>query len=74
MAETVKHAAYPATIWALEPDQKGLLPVAKNRGGPVKIAWEIHGTGPTKLVVCLLTPVPSLPPIDEHQTEPSSSS
>lgn len=49
--ETLKHPAYPATIWALEPHQKGKLPVAKDRGGPVNIAWEVHGDGPIKLVV-----------------------
>lgn len=49
--ETLKHPAYPTTIWALEPHQEGKLPVAKDRGGPVNIAWEVHGAGPIKLVV-----------------------
>ncbi|KAJ4195753.1 hypothetical protein FALCPG4_003687 [Fusarium falciforme] len=51
--ETLKHPAYPATIWALEPHQKGKLPVAKDRGGPVNIAWEVHGDGPIKLVLIM---------------------
>ncbi|KAF7554115.1 hypothetical protein G7046_g6908 [Stylonectria norvegica] len=50
--ETIRHPAYPATIWALEPHRHGKLAAAKHRGGPVHIAWEIHGTGPIKLVVC----------------------
>ncbi|KAM0441188.1 hypothetical protein ACHAPT_000494 [Fusarium lateritium] len=51
--ETLKHPAYPATIWALEPHQKGKHPVARDRGGPVGIAWEIHGDGPIKLVLLM---------------------
>lgn len=49
--ETRKHHAYPATIWALEPDRKGKAAVAEGRGGPINIAWEIHGSGPMKIVV-----------------------
>lgn len=51
--ETIKHPAYPSVIWALEPHQRGFVEAAHGRGGPVKISWEIHGEGPTKLVVCL---------------------
>ncbi|KAK4154242.1 hypothetical protein C8A00DRAFT_14602 [Chaetomidium leptoderma] len=50
VAETLKHPAYPTTIWTLEPDRKGRVPVAEGRGGPFKISWEIHGVGPTKLI------------------------
>lgn len=61
VAETLKHPAYPTTIWKLEPDRKGLVPVAEGRGGPFKISWEIHGVGPTKLIVSThLTPPRSL--------------
>ncbi|KAM5355207.1 hypothetical protein ACJ41O_001853 [Fusarium nematophilum] len=51
--ETLKHPAYPGTVWALEPHQKGKLAAAKDRGGPVGIAWEIHGDGPIKLVLLM---------------------
>ncbi|KAF5023061.1 hypothetical protein F66182_4873 [Fusarium sp. NRRL 66182] len=51
--ETLNHPAYPGTIWALEPHSTGKLPVAKGRGGPVGIAWEIHGQGPIKLVLLM---------------------
>ncbi|KAF4974325.1 hypothetical protein FZEAL_8754 [Fusarium zealandicum] len=51
--ETLQHPAYPATVWALEPHQKGKLAVAKERRGPVGIAWEIHGDGPIKLVLIM---------------------
>ncbi|CAG9988397.1 unnamed protein product [Clonostachys byssicola] len=48
--ETLKHPAYPTTVWGLEPHQHGLFPAAKGRGGPINIAWEVHGSGPTKIV------------------------
>ncbi|CAM1504681.1 Fc.00g022720.m01.CDS01 [Cosmosporella sp. VM-42] len=51
--ETLKHPAYRTTIWALEPHSGGKATVAKNRGGPLNIAWEIHGSGPTKLVLIM---------------------
>ncbi|KAK1247255.1 hypothetical protein MKX07_002164 [Trichoderma sp. CBMAI-0711] len=51
--ETIKHPAYPSVIWALEPHQKGVVEAAHGRGGPVKISWEIHGEGPTKLVLIM---------------------
>jgi hypothetical protein len=49
--ETLNHPAYPSTIWALEPHSHGRVSVAHGRGGPVGIAWEIHGQGPVRLVV-----------------------
>lgn len=50
--ETLNHPAYSSTIWALEPHSKGKCEVGKGRpGGPLKIAWEIHGEGPTKVAV-----------------------
>ena len=49
----MKHPAFPTTQWTLVPDRQGLLPVAAARGGPVDISWEVHGTGPRKmLLVC----------------------
>ena len=51
IAETLKHPAYPGTIWGLEPHRKGRLPAGKGRGGPYDIAWEVHGDGPIKVVV-----------------------
>ncbi|KAF4967588.1 hypothetical protein FSARC_4885 [Fusarium sarcochroum] len=51
--ETLDHPAYPGTIWALEPHSQGKLSVANGRGGPVGIAWEIHGQGPIKLVLLM---------------------
>lgn len=57
--ETMKHPAYPGVIWNLEPQQKGILPCAKDRGGPIDISWEVHGTGPKKILVCLPRTHPS---------------
>lgn len=51
VAETIKHPAFPTAIWELEPDRKGLAPVGQGRGGPFNISWEIHGVGPTRLIV-----------------------
>ena len=53
--DTIKHPAYPTTIWALEPDKKGVIPAAVGRGGPINISWEIHGRGPIKMIVSPLT-------------------
>ena len=50
--ELLKHPEYDHTIWALEPTAAGKLPVAKGRGGPLNIAYEVHGHGKTHLVVC----------------------
>ena len=49
--ETLNHPAYASAIWALEPHAHGRLPVAHGRGGPLSIYWELHGAGPTKLLV-----------------------
>lgn len=51
VAETLKHPAYATATWDLVPDRKGLVPVAEGRGGPFKMSWEIHGVGPTKIMV-----------------------
>lgn len=49
----MKHPAYPGVIWNLTPHKKGILAAAKTRGGPIDIAWEVHGTGPKKILVSL---------------------
>jgi hypothetical protein len=51
--ETLNHPAYPSTVWDLQPDRKGKASVAKDRGGPVELAWELHGTGPIKMIVSI---------------------
>ncbi|GAB0133236.1 hypothetical protein EsDP_00001648 [Epichloe bromicola] len=48
--ETMRHPAFRSAVWALEPHSAGKLAVAKDRGGPIDIYWEVHGSGPTKLV------------------------
>ncbi|KAK0749728.1 Alpha/Beta hydrolase protein [Schizothecium vesticola] len=51
VAEVLQHPAFPTAIWTLVPAQSGLAPVAQTRaGGPFNISFEIHGTGPVKLV------------------------
>jgi len=50
VAEVLAHPSYPQTLWNLTPTQSGRLPVAKDRGGPFNIEWEVHGKGDTKLI------------------------
>ncbi|CAF9942506.1 MAG: hypothetical protein ALECFALPRED_009781 [Alectoria fallacina] len=50
VAEIVEHPAFNSVIWDLKPTTKGKCAVAHTRGGPIDIAYEIHGTGPIKLV------------------------
>jgi len=49
-AEIQAHPEYPHIWWDLKPKQEGKLGVAIGRGGPIKIAYEVHGEGETKLV------------------------
>jgi hypothetical protein len=45
------HPEFPYITWDLKPESKGKLSVAKTRGGPLDIAWEVHGEGEKKMVV-----------------------
>jgi hypothetical protein len=38
--ELLKHPEYDHTIWDLKPERKGKVSVAKDRGGPIDIAYE----------------------------------
>jgi hypothetical protein len=49
--ELLKHPEYKHTIWDLKPEKAGKVAVAKDRGGPINIAYEIHGHGDRHLVV-----------------------
>ncbi|KAI9816458.1 MAG: hypothetical protein M1827_001590 [Pycnora praestabilis] len=49
-AELVQHPEFEHVTWDLKPAQKGKVEVAKGRGGPFDIAYEVHGTGPLHLV------------------------
>ena len=49
--ELQKHPEYEHTIWKLKPDHQGKVAVAKDRGGPLDIAYEVHGHGDRKIVV-----------------------
>lgn len=54
-AQIVGHPAFQHAILNLPPTEEGTLAVAKGRGGPFNIAYEIHGTGPIHLVVSRLS-------------------
>ena len=50
--EVIKHSAYNTINYDLPATTSGSCTVAQNRrGGPLNINYEIHGTGPVKLVV-----------------------
>lgn len=49
-AEIIEHSAFPHVIHNLPPTKKGTVAVAQGRGGPLNIAYEIHGHGPIHLV------------------------
>jgi hypothetical protein len=69
-AEIVKHPAYDALAWNLPPTKTGTCPVAqKRRGGPLNLYYEIHGTGPAKLVVCSYAAIQSQPLIHSTNNE-----
>jgi hypothetical protein len=52
--ELLQHPEYNHTIWDLKPEKKGKVAVANGRGGPIDIAYEVHGSGDRHLVVSLL--------------------
>lgn len=49
--ELSRHPEYPHTIWDLKPAHQGKAVVAKDRGGPFNIAYEVHGHGHRHVVV-----------------------
>lgn len=51
-AEIVQHPEFEHVTWDLPPTKKGKVNVADGRGGPLDIAYEVHGHGPIHLVVC----------------------
>ena len=50
-AEIVQHPEYEHVTWDLTPSKKGKVAVANGRGGPVNIAYEVHGRGSIHIVV-----------------------
>ncbi|KAI4929756.1 hypothetical protein J4E86_011698 [Alternaria arbusti] len=48
--ELQQHPEFNHTIWDLKPEKKGKAVVAKDRGGPLNIAYEVHGHGDRHLV------------------------
>jgi hypothetical protein len=49
--ELHQHPEYDHTIWSLKPEIKEKVAVAQDRGGPIDIAYEVHGHGPRHMVV-----------------------
>lgn len=60
--------------WPLKPAEKGKIAVAKGRGGPIQISYEIHGTGPMNLVVSLQVLLTELTHQREYSNIPSRKS
>ncbi|KAK5154037.1 hypothetical protein LTR04_006119, partial [Oleoguttula sp. CCFEE 6159] len=46
----IEHPEFKHITWDLKPTKKGKVQVAKSRGGPFSIAYEVHGNGPIHLV------------------------
>ncbi|KZF24166.1 alpha/beta hydrolase [Xylona heveae TC161] len=49
-AEIVQLPEFKNVVWDLKPTKKGRVPVAKGRGGPFELSYEVHGQGPLRLV------------------------
>lgn len=54
-AELEAHPEFPYLTWDLKPSKKAKLPAAAKRGGPLNIAYEVHGHGPRTMVVSLIS-------------------
>jgi hypothetical protein len=52
-AEILAHPEFPYVNWSLAPTRKERIVIGKDRGGPFRIAYEIHGNGPIRMVVSL---------------------
>jgi len=52
-AKLQEHPEFPHVTWELIPTKKGKIAAAKDRGGPINIAYEVHGNGPKHIVVSL---------------------
>lgn len=50
-AQLQEHPEFPYVNWELTPTKKGRVAAAKDRGGPINIAYEVHGNGPSHIVV-----------------------
>jgi len=52
LEEVRGHPAWSTVIKPQTPNRQGAALIAKNRsGGPINIAYEVHGAGPIHLVV-----------------------
>lgn len=49
--EIQQHPEYPYINWDLPCSKKEKISVATGRGGPFKLAYELHGRGPRKIIV-----------------------
>lgn len=49
-AEIQEHPEYPHAYWDLKADKREKIDVAAGRGGPFKLAYELHGHGPIKVL------------------------
>ncbi|KAK5173730.1 uncharacterized protein LTR77_002411 [Saxophila tyrrhenica] len=48
--EVQQHPEYPHVHWDLKPTASDKIDVAKGRGGPFKLAYELHGHGPRHVI------------------------
>ncbi|KAF2758057.1 alpha/beta-hydrolase [Pseudovirgaria hyperparasitica] len=52
-AELQAHPEFKHVTWDLKPEKKESVAVANGRGGPINIAYEVHGHGDIHLVVSM---------------------
>jgi glycylpeptide N-tetradecanoyltransferase len=51
VVEVLQHPAFPTAVFNLKPTREGRTLVGAGRGGPFTIVWQIHGSGPIRVVV-----------------------
>ncbi|QDS73553.1 hypothetical protein FKW77_000582 [Venturia effusa] len=66
-AELQLHPEFPHVNWKLIPTKRGKVAAAKCRGGPVNIAYEVHGNGPAHIVVSNLSSIDRSNIISSHE-------
>lgn len=69
--EIIAHPEFPYVTWLLTPNRRERFAVARWRGGPFRISFEIHGKGPIKMVVCHSLLLPSMYPPSESDSADS---
>lgn len=49
------HPAFDTALWNLRPSQSGIVLAGQGITYPAKVSWEIHGHGPIRVIVRLIS-------------------